>query len=52
MGTTHKISIKQEKQEGGSILRMTNALKSRILPPILVSLDDGAVIFLLVTEDH
>jgi len=28
--TTHKISTLQEKQEGGSVLRETNALRGRI----------------------
>ena len=31
-GTIHKISILQEKQEGGSVLRMSNALRGRISP--------------------
>jgi hypothetical protein len=29
-GTTHKISIVQQKQEGGSILHMTGALTGRM----------------------
>jgi hypothetical protein len=29
-GTTHKISVLQEKQDGSSILHMTNALRGRI----------------------
>jgi hypothetical protein len=31
-GTTHKISILQEKQESGSVLHMANALRGKISP--------------------
>jgi hypothetical protein len=31
-GTTHKISVLQEKQGGGSVLRMKNALRGRTTP--------------------
>jgi hypothetical protein len=34
-GTTHKISILQDKQEGGSILDMTNRLRGRMSPTCL-----------------
>jgi hypothetical protein len=51
-GTTNKISILQEKEEGGSDLHMTNTLRSRLSPPILVILEDGVVIFLHIIEDH
>jgi hypothetical protein len=29
-GTTNKISVSQEKQEGGSVLDMTKAVRGRI----------------------
>jgi len=34
-GSTHKISFLQEKQQGGSVLHMTNALTGRISPTYL-----------------
>jgi len=33
---THKISILQEKQGGGFVLRMTNVMRGRISSPTLV----------------
>jgi hypothetical protein len=51
-GAPHKITILQEKQEGGSVLHMTNALRCRVPPPILIILEDGVVIFLHIIEDH
>lgn len=40
MGQPKKIPILQEKQEGVSVLHMTNAMSDRIPPPILVILVD------------
>jgi len=41
------------KQEGGSVLCMTNALQEVGYPlPILVVLEDGIVIFVHITGDH
>jgi hypothetical protein len=51
-GTNHKISILQEKQEGRSVLHVTNASKVGYPQPILVILEDRVVIFLNITEDH
>jgi len=35
-----------------SYLQTTNALRSRIFPPILVILKDAIFIFFRITEDH
>jgi hypothetical protein len=50
-GITHKISVLEEKQEGGSVLHMTNALTVRIPAPVLVILEDGPATILHITED-
>jgi len=35
-----------------SYLQTTNALRSRISPPILVILKDAIIVFFSITEDH
>jgi hypothetical protein len=51
-GTTHIISVLQEKQELGSVLHTTNDLRGSISSPILVPLENGVVIFVHIIEDH
>jgi hypothetical protein len=50
--TTQIISILQDKQEGGSVLRTTNALRVKYPTPILVILEGGDVIILHIIENH
>jgi hypothetical protein len=40
----------QKKQEGGSVLRMTNSLGGRLFPTCRVITEGGGVIFLDVIE--
>ena len=44
-GSTNKTSVLQEKQQGGSVLHVTNALTG-FPPPIFVIREDGVVTFL------
>jgi hypothetical protein len=46
------MSILQEKQKGGSVAHTANALIDRILPPMLVTLEDGIIILLHIIEDY
>lgn len=46
------MSILQEKQKGDSVVHMTNALRDRISPPMLVTLEDGVIVLLHITEDY
>jgi hypothetical protein len=52
--TARNISVLQEEQKGYSVLHMTDALRGEVSPlrPILVILEDAAVIYLHVVADH
>ena len=51
-GQPTKYQFLQEKKEGGCVLHMTNLLRGRICPHVLVILEDGVVIFLHIIEEH
>ena len=52
MGTTHKTSILDQKQDSGSVLRMTDVWELGYPILVLVILEDGVVIFLRIIKDH
>jgi len=47
-GQPFKISILQEKQRKWSVLHITNALRGRISPSILIIIEDAVIILLCI----
>jgi len=50
--TVHKISILQQKQEGSTGLRITDALRNRVSSTFLAIREDGVIVCLHITRDH